>query len=217
MKILQNIYDDQFAKLFRPEKIISEYISNKCKTIGVQLNKKQIRNLEEQFKDIKGNSFSIDIGDKQIKKAGYKTSEEFNKLIIKELKNIIPDLENKISKFNNALPNVLQDLINQTSDKLYKRLIKTSKRMFKDRRNYLNKFENNLFKKWGDSINYLEMLLVLSTESAEQINFNNNLKNINSDQVFNVLIRLHARSCQITSEIIALLKTGHAEDRKSVV
>ena len=33
----------------------------------------------------------------------------------------------------------------------------------------------------------------------------------NNDQVFFVLWRLHARSCQITMEILALLKSGFAD------
>ena len=72
-------------------------------------------------------------------------------------------------------------------------------------------FEIRLTDPWGPALDSLEALLVASVESGEQyIDRVAEQANADEDGVFPVLVRLHARACEVTSEISALLRTGHA-------
>lgn len=72
-------------------------------------------------------------------------------------------------------------------------------------------FETRLAERWGKALDIFETILMLSQEAGS--NFNRKYQEQaakETDWVFAVLTRLHARACLTTSEILALLRTGHA-------
>lgn len=73
-------------------------------------------------------------------------------------------------------------------------------------------FEKRLFDRWGAALELFEMFIVMATEAGED--FNKEFRpeaSKDRDFVFDVLTRLHARSCQIANEILTLLKSGYAD------
>jgi len=91
-------------------------------------------------------------------------------------------------------------------------LKRTSKKQLKLRRKDFSKFESRLKKRWEKAFDLLEMLIAISLETGG--NFNNELRekaSSENDIVFDVLTRLQARACQISSEILVLLQTGYAD------
>ena len=80
------------------------------------------------------------------------------------------------------------------------------------RRTFARGFERRLRQRWRKGLNLLELLLCLCLDEGGTFNQRHRpVATINSDFVFDALVRLHARGCQITSEVLALLKTGHPD------
>jgi hypothetical protein len=115
----------------------------------------------------------------------------------------------KIDKyFTKGVPEALSE----STELLLNTLKSTASNMLRERRKLTSGFESRLRKVWGKSFNLLEMLLVISLEVGEDFNKKfrpNAIKN--KDFVFDVLTRLHARACQISYEILTLLKSGYAD------
>lgn len=65
---------------------------------------------------------------------------------------------------------------------------------------------------WHKPLALLEMLLATALEAGDDFNREFRPRVVERDDyVFEVLTRLHARTCQLTSEILVLLKSGHAD------
>ncbi|HNO95066.1 MAG TPA: DUF5677 domain-containing protein, partial [Anaerolineales bacterium] len=79
-------------------------------------------------------------------------------------------------------------------------------------RHFLRDFETRLEKDWRNPFDLFEMFIVIALETGE--NFNNEFRNNEAERnnfVLEALTRLHARSCQVASEVLVLLKSGYAD------
>jgi hypothetical protein len=70
------------------------------------------------------------------------------------------------------------------------------------------RFRRRLHARWGASLDSLKLFRLWSLQAG--INFHERHKPAEGDWVYAVLLRLHARSCLIASEVIALLEAGLA-------
>jgi hypothetical protein len=87
---------------------------------------------------------------------------------------------------------------------------KQSKVVLKEHNNVMREFKRNLIKRWGKALDLLEVFIAYNLDYGVTLAHSfrsNNDKNVK----FEVLLRLHARSCQIASEILELLKSGFAD------
>ena len=74
------------------------------------------------------------------------------------------------------------------------------------------RFETALGKRWARPIKLLETLTTISIESAELFGDIYAKEAVdNNDLVFEVIRRIHARACQISNEILCLLRGGFAD------
>jgi hypothetical protein len=74
-------------------------------------------------------------------------------------------------------------------------------------------FERRLFQRWKKALDLFETVLILGRQIGSE--YNQQIRPFaaaKQDFTFDVLARNHARACQLTSAILALLKSGHAED-----
>lgn len=73
-------------------------------------------------------------------------------------------------------------------------------------------FQSNLQDRWGEGLDHLRMLLELSRDVGQEYyeRFRRS-KSQKNRHLRNVLICLHIRACQVTSEIIALMENGYAD------
>ncbi|MFT6835307.1 MAG: hypothetical protein ACJA0H_001343 [Francisellaceae bacterium] len=110
----------------------------------------------------------------------------------------------------------LYDLISEVTPDAV-RLIKTSllessDEMLKERREIAKGFIQRNIERWAKGFDSLETLIVTCTEAGEDIN--NSCRNEaaeEQDLVFDLVVRLHARACQISQEILCLMKSGFAD------
>ncbi len=136
--------------------------------------------------------------------------KEFDKLVnlsLKELKEPIDD-EKKRKITERGLKSVMPQLIENT----LKTLKKTAPRMLRERRSLSAKFTKRNMHRWSKGFDLLEKLIVICTEAGE--NYNNFYRPTaveTQDIVFDISVRLHARACHISSEILCLLKNGYAD------
>ena len=212
MGTLQEEFDKSLKKYFQPENIGAEIIKRKLKSVGVELKEEQLENIGSQFAQMESNSFYLELDDDQVFKAGFKNEQEFQKKARNLFGDLVSDLEIFIKEFNKDLPTVIRETSEDISEKLLVTLKKNAPEMLDGREIERVGFESNLYSVWGHAFDLFEMLTVLSLEAGDLYNSEYRVDAARENNiVFDVLIRLHARACQVASEILALLKTGHAD------
>ena len=74
------------------------------------------------------------------------------------------------------------------------------------------RFEKRLMKRWKCPLDRLDLLIAVTVESGTEFNQKFRDDSVASgDAVFESLTRLHARACQVSGEVLALLKAGFAD------
>ena len=73
-------------------------------------------------------------------------------------------------------------------------------------------FEKRLYERWKCPLDLLDLTIAVTTEAGDEFNrrFRNNAV-ASGDAVFEALTRLHARACQVSGEVLALLHAGFAD------
>jgi hypothetical protein len=115
----------------------------------------------------------------------------------------------KISKIiKEAISKTLPD----ASEELLKELKKDSPEMPNRRKKEQTDFEDRIELRWGEAFELMELYYVLAFESGEAFNDKHREEAaLGKNYLFDALTRIHARSCQIFYEIMALLKAGLAD------
>ena len=107
----------------------------------------------------------------------------------------------------------ISDIINQSVPYMAKEIIKSLKEQSAEKleidRLDMNGFVDRNIKRWKSGFDSLEMFIAVCLEAGSEFN-NLNRPQAGDDQniVFDVVVRLHARACHISSEILWLLKGG---------
>ncbi len=73
-------------------------------------------------------------------------------------------------------------------------------------------FETRLYGRWKHPLDLLDLAIAVNTEAGDEFNqkFQNDAVD-SGDAEFEALSRLHARACQVSSEVLALLHAGFAD------
>ena len=84
--------------------------------------------------------------------------------------------------------------------------------MLKEQSQHQQQFEKRLTKRWRRPLDLLDLFISVSTEAGMDFNdeFGDDASR-SEDAVFEALIRLHARACQVSSEVLSLLRSGYAD------
>ena len=103
-------------------------------------------------------------------------------------------------------------IVQGSSEILLKRLKQSGRSVMKMHRRERAAFESRLGRTWGKALDLLEIFLGVCLEAGSDFNkeFRPDAAK-ERDYIFEVLTRLHARACQIGSEILCLLKSGFAD------
>ncbi|MEC0311368.1 DUF5677 domain-containing protein [Paenibacillus lautus] len=118
----------------------------------------------------------------------------------------------KEENVTNFLDNVIEKMLNETTPIMVDDLRKSQGEMLEDQRLLRAEFEARLHRRWSKPLALLETLIVISLESSEELYKENiSIAKSKSNIKFEVLIKIHARACQISYEILALLRSGFAD------
>lgn len=193
MNALQEIFDSESFKRLK-----KELISRKIEERGYSLTSEQLAAIEEQIINASDDVFAIKI-------PGY---EDTDIQINIEEEDITSILDEYTKRLSDEIPKIVQE----TSEVILSNLRSRAPEMLSEHAEIRGRFEESVFQKWGKALELLEMFIVIATEAGDD--FNKEFRpaaSEDNDFVFDVLTRLHARSCQIANEILTLLKSGYAD------
>jgi hypothetical protein len=208
---IQKLFVQAMKETFRVEKIAPHLVAKRFKELGIRLNEQQLSAIESQLRDFKG-EIKLQIEDDQISVAGFASEAAAQDAVNSTFKKLIPDIEKYRKTFPDIIGNIINQIVTKVSDKILRSLKHQAKQMLRDKYADLSSFETRLYKKWGKALDLLELHLMLTLEAGGD--FNSEFRSsaaASNDYIFEALTRLHARACQITSEILCLLRSGHAD------
>lgn len=107
---------------------------------------------------------------------------------------------------------VVSTTVPRYADLILKSLKSNLPEILDKRRSYERQFEERLLERWKTPLELLEVLIEASLEAGADLNSQYASTATKShDYRFHVLTGLHSRACQISSEILCLLKAGLAD------
>lgn len=210
MDTLQQIFEKEVMKQFSYPVVAAKIVKKQLEKKGVILTKNQITELEKKFQDSDGNTlnFDLDLNDDQNKLLGISDGEKV------EIDIGDPDqaLDEIYQEFIANLDDSIPEITNEMALPILSGLKKSTPAMLKAHRKEMKQFEQRLYNDWKKPFDMLEAFLIFALEAGDEFN-----KEFRKDEaesknyVLEVLTRLHARACQIASEILVLLKNGFAD------
>lgn len=125
---------------------------------------------------------------------------------------IIPLIEEAEKFVKNELPVILPKIV-KSSAKIILRSLKadwSAQRAHDEAR--MMQFRDNLLLRWQDAFDTLRMIYTISLDVGGDIVKSRRRSRSKKNRVLNdTLIRLHARACQVTFEVITLMENGLAD------
>jgi hypothetical protein len=193
---------NEMAEQF-PHQAMVALLEQKLKTQRIKLTKREVHTLATRILKEKTGTVTLKrrkgLPDRNI--TIELTEEDFGR-VERSLQGFLDD----------TLPDLVKDFIWQSSADVLAGLKKKWRHEARLQRRDLDGFRKRLAARWGAGLEGLRMLVTISRETGAKIN--NELattKDLKSPRTAPVLIRLHARACQITEEIISLLANGFAD------
>jgi len=110
-----------------------------------------------------------------------------------------------------AIQEALEAATDSGAETFLRRVRKHAGRTLRRRRRAAKGFEKRLWKRWGQALDLFELILILAQETGSKFNQIYRAGAAEEqDAAFEVLSRLHARSCLTANEVLVLLASGHA-------
>jgi hypothetical protein len=143
-----------------------------------------------------------------------KSKEDFHSFVITTaLEGYVK--KNKCFPRDEDLSELMESITSNTLpeiSELFVESMKTQREMLEEHRETLRGFDERLYQRWQEPLDLLESLIMVAMD-AGQIQQKKLVESIDktNDWKFSTLLQIHARACQITNEILALLKAGYAD------
>lgn len=212
MRILQDIFDSQIEEQISFHKIGVRLIKKRLGELGIILTDDQLAEIESKLLNSQGDAVTISIDNDQLPTLDPSSEEKIRNTLRLDLSDYGEDLEGLLERLINDLSEAIPEIVEEASNPILKQLKRNAPSMLRGRKKDRKSFEIRLAKVWRKPLNLLEILLAIAFEAGDD--FNREFRPEASEQndcVFEVLTRLHARACQIASEILALLRSGYGD------
>jgi len=212
MHVLQDMYDRVIKERLSPEKLGVEVLDTRFRELGIELTDAQRSILADRFSAGHDDVQTLSFEDEQVPDhLREEAQDESGHLTIDlgDCEHIIDDLcDQIIDEQSDAIPAI----VDRMAPVILRSLRRSSRRMLRRQRKDRRGFERRLRRRWGRAIDTIEMMYVMACEAGSGF-VNEELVNTEnpSSHTWEVLIRSHSRACQITAEIVALLRGGFAD------
>lgn len=146
----------------------------------------------------------------KIKNLRIDLDDEIDKSFVEALKNVIGDRYIESDKIDD-LANLLSGTFADSGDQVLDNLRLSFPSVLRKHQRARQRIEKSIRDNWGGALSNLEALWAIAVETGSDVN--QNLRgNLHADNKYliDALTRLHARGCQVASEVITLLKSGYA-------
>jgi hypothetical protein len=212
MDNLQKIFEEQIQKNFTFSVVGAKLIKQKLEAQGISIDDDNLRYIEERLRDFTDDtsSFILNIDDSHMKLFG----EDDNRTFTIDLSDSETDtlLEKILNELHDSLANAVPEIVNEITKQVIDSLKCDAPSMLREQRKIRKQFEKRQLNTWKKPLDLLETLLLLALEAGDDYNHEfRQQASEEQDHVFEVLTRLHARACQTSSEILTLLRSGHAD------
>lgn len=197
---LQNLFKKEMAKL--PRVYAEKLITKKLAAAGVERAEDVAPLLFDHFVSGTTGDFIWDDG-----------TATFHDISITITQEEVDEIGHEIDRFiREKLPSIVQNVLDDTSTHLLASLEKTwPEHNARDQLEF-EQFRERLEANWGKAFSLVRMILTICREiGEEQYNKSQKSKRRHAPLWKLTLIRLHARACQITSEVLALMESGYAD------
>lgn len=124
----------------------------------------------------------------------------------------VAKLDEAVQRFFNDLPEMIHGIAHQSARLLLRSLKADWSAQSLHERTSMEGFLTNLQEVWGEPLELLKMLRTIVVEIGGEVHLRAARSKSKHNRVLReVLVKLHARSCQILGEIITLLEHGYAD------
>jgi hypothetical protein len=207
---LQEYFDQLIQEQFEPHRLGVKILESDLEKIGVHITSEQREDLEEQFKSLDHGSLKFDFSDSQLEEAGFSSEAELKP----KLQEIVDNLAKSIEAFSGKVDGMMEGLVLSVVDKMAESVSKTLQNrmedMLEDQYAIQCEFDESLYGIWGEALEFLQALIVISNEAAQGY-LQRSDKYSENDLTQSLLIRLHAKANQISKEILHLIRHGFAD------
>ena len=205
-----DLFSEAISTFFTIDRLLLLLVKDKVKSLGLSLTRTQKKKLATLLQESNFESITIQPNRQQkaqLKKLGLEDiSLEINDADIASLESRVTGLIKDVSE------STVDHTLNSISVDLVKEWKKQAKPILRELRNERRKFNDYNNKIWGRALSSLEAFIDISLDTG--MLFDQKFRPTateENDIVFNALTRLHARSSQVSSEILILLHNGFAD------
>jgi hypothetical protein len=210
MDTLQKIFEKVINDSFTFPVVGAKLIRRQLKKKGIVLTEKQKDELEKKLQNISGDTinFDFDLDDEQKNILGISDGEK----VEIDIGGTEKELDEIYQEFDAKLEGLIPEITDEMSSTILSGLKKSTPSMLKVHRKEMKNFEQRLYNDWKKPFDMFESFLVLAFEAGDEFNSEFRKDETETENyVLDVLTRLHARACQIATEILVLLKSGFAD------
>jgi hypothetical protein len=201
MQILQKALEDALGKL--PEQIFAQLVARKLKAHGVKLSRREQQQLQQHI--LSGESETL-----RLRRWRWWEQEDITfEFTVEEMQEIERQFTHEVVE---QLPQLIEAMTNELATNILVTLKRRWRGELRSQRREYTSFQRRLYRRWGEPLGLLRMLLTISREYGANVNQElRDASGTDAQQLVEVLTRLHARACQVVDEILVLLTAGFAD------
>jgi hypothetical protein len=182
-----------------PLKIFARFLRDKVEAEGATVSDEDAESLADQI--ITRKSATLRVAGEVERIFNLKITEE-------EVQSVIDEIE----AFNrDELPDMVRNIVRDTSKVILRSLDKDWPEQKAYDQLRLDMFRHNLEDRWGAAFDILRMMYTISIEIGGEVAARWRRPTKTQGALRHVLLHLHARACQVTTEIICLMENGFAD------
>jgi len=196
---LQKIFDGAVAAAIPQLK--AEIVRTKLQNAGITVSSEQASKILDKLKDGK---FEFEVEDEQVDRAILQEEAEHDLRLVFS--------GDEVDEIVKQMPDVVQQTVDGFAKLMLKRIRKELASHVSGHLSDRDNFKRRLWRHWKKPLELFHVYLGICNEAGAEFNklYRRQAAKKN-DVVFEVLIRLQARGCQIALEVVTLLESGLAD------
>jgi len=211
MQTLQSVLQSELKKLFAFPTFTAGLIRDQLKKDQIDLTDNQLGQIVDTFSKLEkeghiGDTLHIEIDDDGSIRLGEKPGSDSRVIDLPSV------ADEKIKKIYDCLPEIVIEMSSSVGSDILKTLKHDARRMLLEHAAIQRGFDDRLYRKWKKPLQLMEMFIVIAEEAGSDYNdYISSNNDLSKAYKFEALRRLHARACQVSNEILVLLKSGYAD------
>ena len=208
MNRLQELFETTLEECLDSRDFALKTVVRKIQEHGITLSKSGEQRIEKQLLESGWESDSLVLEDEDIE------TNESEGTPSEHISLDVTDAD--IAKYSDEVKGIVADIIPSLSNSTAESMLATIKQdapsMLREQRREQLLFEERIRKRWKKPLDLLELFISIAMEAGADFNSESRKDGKRlGDAKFEALTRLHARACQVASEILVLLCSGYAD------